>query len=155
MQDSHKQMIIPNIADKESFSSIPTNFQWKFNLTEIKLSPAIKYTPQFYNIMNSYCFQLGVDFEDNTLRIILVRYRGKYDSDISCGLKTTEEFYFQINVFGKRGKRKEFSFKNNTDYSISKFMLKSNGWSHIVNITEIEDLTIDGFIHFNCFFSKI
>jgi len=62
MQDSHTQMIIPNIADTERFSSISTNFQWKFNPTEIKLSCAQEFGPPFYNIINSYCFQLEAVF---------------------------------------------------------------------------------------------
>jgi len=49
MQDSHTQMIIPNIADTKRFSSISTNFQWKFNPTEIKLSCAQEFGPPLFS----------------------------------------------------------------------------------------------------------
>jgi len=105
--------------------------------------------------MNSYCFQLKVDFVNNNLRIILFRYRGKYDSNLKDDVEGTEGFNFFINVFGKMGKKKEINHNCLNDYSIPEHAMKSTGYSYLINNAEIEDLTIDGCMHFYCFFRII
>jgi len=152
LQQSHKQMIIPNITDESRFSPISTAFQWKFDPTEIKSSCAIKFGPPIYNIINSYCFQLGVDFVDNNLHIILFRYRGKYDADAEDNVETTKEFNFCFNVFGKIGVTKVINCRNLNDYSIPKNAMRSKGWSYPINNDKIDDLTVDGCMHLHCFF---
>jgi len=154
LQQSHSKMIMPNILDEINFSPISTAFQWKFNPTEIK-SGAIKVGPPFYNTKNSYCFQLGVDFVDNNLRMINFRYSGKYDSDIKDDVEAAEEFDLCINVFGKKTVTKLINFRNVDNYSIPKHAMKSKGWAYPINNAEIDDLTIDGCMHLHCFFRNI
>lgn len=94
-------MIIRNIEDDSSFSPLNTAFQWKFKPDEIR-SGDTKFSPPFYNAMNPHCFQLRVSYGDNTFCISFCRYRGKYDHR-SDEIRMTENFVFEIHIFGKNG----------------------------------------------------
>jgi len=153
LQQTQNNMIIPNIANDCNFSSISTAFQWKFNVTEVK-SGLEKFSPPFYNEVNTYCFQLKVIFTGVYFRIIVYRYRGEYDSVLSKDMRTTEQFQFCMNLYGKEGKRKAFSWFNITDYSIPKYAMRSTGRFSKIHDDEIVDLTLDNYIHLRCFFQK-
>jgi len=101
-------MIIPNIEDDSNYSPMCTAFQWKFKPAEVK-SGIKKISSPFYNVMNAHCFQLVVEYEDNNFSIGLRRYRGKYDHPVN-EIKVTKNIDFQIYVFGKNGKLKNYNW---------------------------------------------
>jgi len=148
-------MIIPDIEDGSNFTGLNTAFQWKFNPQEVRASYGdnhILLSPPFYNLMNSFCFQLGVNFVDNKYKILLFRFRGKYDADKDM-TATTQSFDFILKVLGKKGKQKEFKSSNDDgDFSIPTFRERNDGLSVSINNGEIASLTVDGFVHLHCFF---
>jgi len=89
-------MIMQNIEDETNFYPISTVFQWKFKPIEIKYGDG-KFSPPFYNIMNSHCFQLRVHFLENAFYFALYRYRGKYDHH-SNAIKLTKDFDLEIRI---------------------------------------------------------
>jgi len=146
-------MIMPNIEDETNYSPICTAFQWKFNPAEVK-SVEILFGPPFYNVMNAHCFQLSVNFVNNIYEISLRRYRGKYDNKVKPIIEM-KNIDFHIHIFGKNGKLKIAQFNSFNDYSIRKHDIKSEGWVEKINNSEINSLTVDGFVHLHCFFANI
>jgi len=152
LQQYQSTMIKPYIEDGSNFIALNTAFQWKFNPQEVRASNVCQHSPPFYNVMNSFCFQLGVNFVDNNYQIILFRYRGKYDADKDM-TATTQSFDFILKVFGKKGKQKEYySSKNDGDFSIPRFRERNDGLGIKINNGEIASLTVDGFVHLHCYF---
>jgi len=137
-----------------NYSPICTAFQWKFNPTEVKSGIDILFGPPFHNVMNAHCFQLGVEFVNNNFDISLRRYRGKYDHNVNA-IKKMQNFDFHIHIFGKNGKLKIAQFDNSNDYSIGRYHETSHGWVEKINNSEIDSLTVDGFVHLHCFFGDI
>jgi len=88
-------MMIPDIGDHLNFFAVGTAFQWKFNPVSVKASGVQLYSPPFYNVINFYCFQLGIDDLNSNYRIILFRYRGKYDHAQDM-IKTIQSLDFNI-----------------------------------------------------------
>jgi len=150
LQKSQTTMIKPNIEDNSNFTSLSTAFQWKFDPVSVRASRSRLHSPPFYNVMNSHCFQLGVDFVNNNYQVILFRYRGKYD-DTKDFIKTTQSFDFSVHIFGKKGKQKVLTFINE-DHSIPKFKERNDGLCHRINNCEIASMAVDGYIHLHCFF---
>jgi len=150
LRNCQTTMIIPNIEDNLYFTSLGTAFQWKFNPVSVRASDDRIHSPPFYNVMNSHCFQLGVDFVNNNYQVILFRCRGKYDDDKDF-IKTTQSFDFSIHAFGKKGKQKVFNFLNR-DCSIPKFKERGDGLCYKINNGEIASMTVDGYVHLHCFF---
>jgi len=145
-------MMIPDIGDHLNFFAVGTAFQWKFNPVSVKASGVQLYSPPFYNVINSYCFQLGIDYLNNNYRIILFRYRGKYDHAQDM-IKTIQSLDFNILVFGKNEKQKVFNFSHSDiDYSIPKFRERNSGLCDKINNNEIDSLTTHGYVHLHCFF---
>jgi len=146
-------MIIPNIEDESNYAPICTAFQWKFNPAEVKSGITIK-SPPFYNVMNAHCFQLVVEYEDNKFYIAFWRYRGKYDHPVN-EIKVIEDIDFQIHIFGKNGKLKNYNWDGKDDFSILKNKMTSGGWNDYISNGEIDSLTVDGYVHLHCFFNRI
>jgi len=145
-------MILPNIGDYSNFTSLGTAFQWKFNPFSVRASCFEFSSPPFYNVMNSHCFQLAVDFADNNYQIVLYRYRGKYDDDEGF-IKTPQSFDCCIHLFGKKGKQKVFDFwHGDRDYSIPKLKERGDGVYEKINNGEIASMTVDEYVHLHCFF---
>jgi len=146
-------MVIPNIEDESTYSPLCTAFQWKFNPTEVK-SGIKKISPPFYNIINAYCFQLVVEYEDNKFSIGLRRYRGKYDHPVN-EIKVIEDIDFQIHIFGKNGKLKIYNWDEEGVFLIFKHEMESENWNEYIDNGEIDSLTVGGYVHLHCFFNKI
>jgi len=145
-------MIMQNIEDETNFYPISTVFQWQFKPTEIK-SGGEKFSPPFYNIMNSHCFQIRLHFLQNEFYFALYRYRGKYDHP-SDAIKLTNDFVFEIRIFGKNGKLKILEYCT-PDYPILHDQVKSRGKHNTINNGEISSLTNDnGYVTLHCFFNK-
>jgi len=143
-------MVIPNIEDESTYSPLCTAFQWKFNPTEVK-SGIKKISPPFYNIMNAYCFQLVVEYEDNKFYIMLRRYRGKYDHPVN-EIKVIKNIDFQIHIFGKNGKLKIYNWDEEGVFLIFKHGMESESWNEYIDNGEIDSLTVGGYVHFHGFF---
>jgi len=148
-----KQMVDHN-EQITSLQKCQTPFQWKFKLDEIKGWERREYSPPFYDIMNSHCFQLGACCLNNNLRITVYKYRGKYDADKGDDIETINTFSFRINVFGKVGKQNQQLFINFKDRSVLKHKIRSKGWYSEINNDDINDLTIDGYLNLHCFFKS-
>lgn len=73
LKQSQTRMIIPEIEDGRNFHPISSAFQWRFNPVLIKSTVVHTFSPPFYNILNSHCFQLAVAFIENNYQIALVR----------------------------------------------------------------------------------
>jgi len=146
-------MVIPNIEDESTYSPLCTAFQWKFNPTEVK-SGIKKISPPFYNIINAYCFQLVVEYEDNKFYIMLHRYRGKYDHPVN-EIKVIKNIDFQIHIFGKNGKLKIYNWDEEGVFLIFKHEMESENWNEYIDNGEIDSLTVGGYVHLHCFFNKI
>jgi len=146
-------MIIPNVEDDSNYSPICTAFQWKFNPTELN-SGFQKYSPPFYNVMNSHCFKLVAYFQSNNIKIGLCRYRGKHDHKVN-EIKGTTSIDFQIYIFKKNGKLKTFNWSNKEDYLIPRNQMISSAWRETLNENEIESMTFGGYVHLHCFFNNI
>jgi len=158
LQQYQSTMMIPDIEDDSDFTAINTAFQWKFNAQGVKEFECPIFSPPFYNIMNSHCFQLKVYFVCNRYMIRLHRYRGKYDSD-SDEIRESNLYNFHIHVFGKNGKQKAMNFSNDDDGSIKNFfqigrseMRSENSLAECINNDEIDSLIIDSFVYLHCFF---
>lgn len=157
IQECHTQMIMPNVYDIMNYSPIYTHFQWKFNPAEIKSSTKT-FSPPFYNIMNSHCFQLGVTFISTGFSIVLHRYRGKYDLKIGESIITTEEFTFNIHLFGTNGKQKKLEYDNTNNINhIGKYLIlergeRSKGCNRMLSNVDIDSLIIESQVTLYCFF---
>jgi len=146
-------MIIPNVEDESNYAPICTAFQWKFNPSGVK-SGVEKYSPPFYNVMNSHCFKLIAFIPNNDIMIGLRRYRGKYDHKVN-EIKEMTSIDFRIHIFKKNGKLKTFKWGNKEDYSIHRNQMISKDWCATINKNEMESMAIDGYVHLHCFFNNI
>jgi len=144
--------LIPNVERDIDFAPLSTAFQWKFQHNEIRSTHNTKfYSPPFYNVESSNCFQMLVFYENNKFTIGLARYRGKYDHPTSS-INKTKAFVLITKIFGKNGKQKDLEFNSN-EFSISpNKMLSERCWQFEINNGEMVSLTIDGYVHLHCFF---
>jgi len=153
LQQAQNNMVVPNIKIDNNFSPVSTAYQWKFNPTEVKSGSKL-YSPPFYNGVNSYCFQLRVKFVDECYRMILYRFRGKYDSILCQDVKKADSFKFSIYLFKKNGTKKMFHYPHTDGYSIPKHAMRGRGRSNKINKNEIDDFTVDSYVHIHCFFNS-
>jgi len=146
-------MIMPNIVQDEcNFSVMSATFEWKFNVAKVRYG-GHSMSPPFYNKVNRDCFQLHVlfDFHSNFFRIMLHRYRGKYDHSY-YPVRITDQFIFEVNIYGINGKHKVLRYSDNSDhdFTIPHYKEGGNGLCKSINDGEINSFTIDGFVHLRC-----
>jgi len=145
-------MIMPNIVEDESnFSLMSATFEWKFNVAKVRCGND-SWSPPFYNKINTDCFQLHVffDFDSNFFRIILYRYRGKYDHPDHPVY--SDPFTLEVNIYGINGKHKVLRYSYNCDNNIEIPQYKERGYGlcKSINNGEINSFIVDGFVHLRC-----
>jgi len=146
------KMTIPNVESTFNFSPVCTAFQWKINPVQIRSVPSTNfYSPPFYNVHNSNCFQIRVHFKDSKFYFSLIRYRGKYDRPTNS-ISTTQNFTLKMNFFGNKGKQTVYEIRNKS-YTIPHGEMRSAmGFGHTIKSDDIDRFTVQSYVHLHWYF---